>query len=199
MKEMWDQRYSGEEYYYGILPNLFFKEKLEGLHPGRLFLPAEGEGRNAVFAAGLGWQVTAMDFSSQAKDKALKLAASRGVSIGYLIADLAGADPGNEVYDAAGLIYLHMDPGYRQLVHRKIMNSIKPGGYIILEAFNKNQVNNSSGGPKMPDMLFSIKMLEEDFAGLDFELLEESDIYLEQGDGHQGKASVIRMLARKIA
>jgi len=197
MNEMWDQRYAGEEYVYGTLPNVFFKEKIEGLHPGKLLLPAEGEGRNAVFAASLGWQVKAIDFSRQARIKALKLAELRGIQLDYTIEDLTTIDFGTELHDAAGLIYFHLSPEFRKTVHQRIMKSIRPGGYIILEAFNINQTRNSSGGPSQVEMLFSIPMLQDDFIGMDILLLEETTVNLDQGSGHQGEAAIIRFFARK--
>ena len=198
MKEMWNQRFSGEEYVYGSLPNRFFKEKIEGLHPGRLFLPAEGEGRNAVFAAGLGWKVSAMDFSEQAKIKALKLADTHSVQLDYIVGDITSMEFENDSFDAAALIYAHISPEFRKMVHQKIMRSLKPGGYLILEGFNKNQVNNSSGGPKSVEMLYSIPMLEDDFKGLEIGLLEEITENLDQGSFHQGEAAIIRLFGRKI-
>jgi len=194
---MWDQRYSSEEYYYGIMPNLFFKEKIEGLHPGKLLLPAEGEGRNAVFAASLGWQVKAIDFSQQARIKAMKLAESQGVQMEYTVGDLTAMDFGKEHYDVAALIYFHLSPEYRSIVHQRIVNSIKPGGYVILEAFNKNQIKNISGGPKSEDLLYTIPFLRDDFKGLEISILEEKIINLDQGAGHQGEAEIIRLFGRK--
>lgn len=197
MKEMWDQRYAGEEYVYGTLPNQFFKDKIEGINPGKLILPAEGEGRNAVYAARLGWQVTAMDFSKEANKKALKLAAREGVSFTYTVDDFTKMDFGIELYDAAALIYAHIHPDHRQEVHKRIARSLKPGGYLILEAFNKNQINNSSGGPKSLEMLYSITMLLDDFKDLDILHLEENNVVLDQGGFHQGDAAIIRFYGQK--
>jgi SAM-dependent methyltransferase len=197
MKEMWDQRYSGEEYVYGTLPNLYFSEKIKALPPGKLLLPAEGEGRNAVFAAGLGWQVTAVDYSEEGKKKALKLAENLSVNIGYIVDDLAGFDFGKEVYDAVALVYAHFTPEYRSQIHRRIVSCLKPGGMLILEAFNPDQLKNNSGGPKSIEMLYTIPMLEDDFKELTILQLEETSIDLDQGDYHQGNAAIIRLLARK--
>jgi SAM-dependent methyltransferase len=197
MKEMWDQRYSGEEYVYGTLPNLYFSEKIKALPPGKLLLPAEGEGRNAVFAAGLGWQVTAVDYSEEAKKKAMKLAENLSVNIGYIVDDLAGFDFGKEVYDAVALVYAHFTPEYRNRIHRRIVSCLKPGGMLILEAFNPDQLKNNSGGPKSIEMLYTIPMLEDDFKELTILQLEETSIDLDQGDYHQGNAAIIRLLARK--
>jgi len=196
MKEMWNQRYAGEEYAYGTLPNQFFKEKLEGLHPGKLLLPAEGEGRNAVFAASLGWQVKAVDFSEQAKVKALKLAELNNVQLDYSVGDITTLDFGEGVFDAAALLYAHLPPGLRKMVHQRITRSIKPGGYLIIEAFNTKQIKNDSGGPKSVDMLYTIPLLNEDFKELDRLLLEEDTIWLDQGSFHQGEAAIIRLFGR---
>ena len=78
---MWDTRYGKDEYAYGTEPNQFLKEKLEDLEPGSILFPAEGEGRNAVYAAQLGWKVSAFDISEVGKQKALKLAGQKKVSI----------------------------------------------------------------------------------------------------------------------
>jgi hypothetical protein len=197
MKEMWNQRFASEEYVYGTQPNLFFKEMITGLKPGKLILPAEGEGRNAVFAAGLGWEVRAMDYSEQGRIKALKLAESMGVQMDYTIGDMAAENFGEEIYDAAALIYAHMPPDMRKPVHRRILKSIKPGGFIILEAFNKDQVRNSSGGPKSIEMLYSSEILADDFAGLEFDIIQEITVSLEQGVFHLGESAIIRMFGRK--
>jgi hypothetical protein len=104
----------------------------------------------------------------------------------------------NDSFDAAALIYAHISPEFRKMVHQKIMRSLKPGGYLILEGFNKNQVNNSSGGPKSVEMLYSVPMLEDDFKGLEISLLEEITENLDQGSFHQGEAAIIRLFGRKI-
>jgi SAM-dependent methyltransferase len=197
MKEMWDQRYSGEEYVYGTQPNLFFKEKIMQLPPAKLFLPAEGEGRNAVFAAGLGWQVAAMDYSEQAKIKALRLAEAQSVVIDYTVGDFTLMEFEKEHFDAIGLIYAHIDPRFRKKVHQGLVKSLRPGGYFILEAFNKKQLMNSSGGPKSVEMLYSIPMLKNDFEELEIILLEEVSERLDQGGYHQGEAAIIRLFGRK--
>lgn len=83
MKEFWDSRYANEEYAYGIRPNKFLKQELLKLKPKSILFPAEGEGRNAVFAAKNGWKVKAFDFSVSAQEKALKLANQQNTTIDY--------------------------------------------------------------------------------------------------------------------
>ena len=90
----WDERYSSEEYVYGVEPNQFFKQVLDKIPvPGKLLLPGEGEGRNAVYAAKCGWLVDAYDQSINAQKKALKLAEINDVIINYSVVDLAKFNP----------------------------------------------------------------------------------------------------------
>ena len=197
MFNTWDERYSSPEYVYGTEPNEFFRSELIKLPPGRLFLPAEGEGRNAVFAAGRGWAVTAVDFSREGMKKAKRLAEQSGVSIDYTVSDLHDYDIPTEAFDAVGLIYCHIPAALRTTFHQKIINSLKPGGTVILEAFNKRQLTRTSGGPKSDDLLYDMNGLKNDFASLEFEKLIELTVGLEEGEGHSGAAEIIRLLARK--
>ena len=197
MKEMWNQRFAAGEYYYGKEPNPWFKEKMDSLVPGSILVPADGEGRNGVYAATLGWQVTAIDFSEEGRKKALLLASEKNVSVQYLIGDISQTDFGTGKYDAVAMIYVHMPPPVRREVHRKLVNSLKPGGWFILEAFNPKQITNTSGGPKTPDMLYTVPILQEDFHDIEIIELNEYRVYLEAGDGHSGPADIIRFFGRK--
>ncbi len=198
MKDIWNKRYAEKEYAYGTGPNNYFKQQLDKLCPGKLFLPAEGEGRNAVYAAKLGWQVLAVDMSEMGKEKAMKLAAENEVEIKYQIDDLENYQyPVNE-YDAVGIIYAHFLSNTRKQVYRKIAGSLKIGGALILETFSKNQLGKSSGGPQNIDMLNSLDEIKADFDGFDFIEQVEVQIKLDEGGLHQGLAEVVRILARKI-
>jgi len=195
----WDERYFAEEYVYGKEPNQFFKEQLEKVIPGgKLLLPGEGEGRNAVFAARLGWQVYAFDQSSVAKLKALKLAQESKVIINYSNIDLLQFTPQNNSYDCAAIIFVHIAMEFRTEFHEKIIDSIKPNGKIILEVFSKNQFGKNSGGPQDSAMLYSFDEIKNDFKKLKTILLKEENIFLDEGDKHRGQASVIRFVGEKI-
>lgn len=196
-KNLWDQRYSEEGHAYGITPNAFFAEQIQRFAKGKLLLPAEGQGRNAVFAARLGWKVTAFDFSENARASALQLAASENVDINYQLQDFTSLKLPENEFDLVGLIFSHMHPSVRHEVHQKILNSLKPGGDLILEAFHKNQLGKTSGGPKSLELLYGESELESDFAGMEILLLEEVNAFLDEGQYHQGEASLIRLLARK--
>lgn len=194
---MWDERYAAKEYIYGTTPNLFFREQLEKLEPGKLLLPAEGEGRQAVFAALSGWQVTAFDPSIKGKEKALRLAKLNNVNIEYLSVGYQDMDFNENSYDAIGLVYAHMPLLIRPKIHQKIANYLKPGGKLILEGFSKEQINYSSGGPNNIEMLFSIDELLSDFNSLKNKEISTQIVELDEGNLHKGEASVVRLIGTK--
>lgn len=198
MKDSWDKRFSSEEYIYGIEPNEFFKNKLDKLTPGRFLLLGEGEGKNAVYAAELGWSVDAVDFSQSAKLKAERLAAEKNVSINYIVSDLTEFQPERDFYDAVGLFFVHLEEDLRKNVHQKAVDALKKGGKLIMEAFEKDQLNYDSGGPKNLSLLYSLEDITEDFIELDFEYFAKEIVVLNEGRGHQGKASVIRFIGIKV-
>jgi hypothetical protein len=194
---MWDERYRTDTYVYGKNPNVFFSTQLERAVPGRLLLPGEGEGRNAVYAAGRGWIVDAFDQSAYGRTKALALAGKQGVEIRYRVCAVEDFPFGQDQYDAVGLIFFHLDPARRALLHRKACESLKPGGSLILEAFHKEQLNRNSGGPQSPELLFDERALASDFESLEIRLLEKKEIMLTEGLFHRGEAAVVRFLGIK--
>ena len=141
----WDARYGEATFAYGTAPNEFFRNYLTQLAPGSLLLPAEGEGRNAVFAAELGWQVDAVDFSKAARQKARTLAAERGVSINYTTGDLLDFVPRNK-YDAVAMIFFHADPAVRAKVLRRYQDFVRPGGGVSVRRLHA--ATNRNGEPQ---------------------------------------------------
>jgi SAM-dependent methyltransferase len=197
MNNFWNERYAVENYVYGTEPNNFLKEELPKLPSGKILFPGEGEGRNAVFAAQLGWDVTAFDASSEAKAKAQRLARAKGVTINYQLAPYDEAEFPDESFDALALIYTHIPGNLRHTYHEKFIRYLKPGGKIILEGFRKNQIHNNTGGPKDSNMLWSKEELENDFAGLSKLDIQELETQLQEGDFHRGKAAIIRLVGIK--
>ena len=124
----WDERFSSEDYVYGTLPNVFLKDQLANLTPGRLLMLGEGEGRNAVHAAKIGWQVDAVDFSDQARLKALKLAENGKVKINYSISNLFNYQPEKNHYDAVGIIFIHFDKPEVEKIFASAIQALKKGG-----------------------------------------------------------------------
>ena len=197
MKTTWDERYRNAEYQYGINPNEFIAEKLRLLKPGRILIPAAGEGRDLVFAASLGWEAHGFDLSDQGEAKALKLARERKVNIHYTCQDAFQIKFPLESFDVIALSYFHLPHELRLKFHQKCMEWLKPGGYIILEGFSKNQLDKNSGGPKDPSWLFSPQELTSDFQGLHVLLNEEKERVLDEGPLHQGLAAVVQFYTHK--
>lgn len=202
MSTKWNNRYKEQGHAYGKDPNLFFKEWLQKLEPGAILMPADGEGRNGVFAAESGWKVTSFDLSIAGQSKALELATERNVSIDYIVGDLEQLAFEQESFDAIGLIYAHFAADKKSSLHKKLHTYLKPGGIIILEAFSKNhlelnKLDPKTGGPKEIDMLFSISEIMADFPNYDISILEEKEILLKEGRYHSGRSSVIRFVGKK--
>ncbi|MDA3891101.1 MAG: class I SAM-dependent methyltransferase [Salinivirgaceae bacterium] len=192
---MWNKRYAQIEYVYGKEPNEFFKEQIQKLPNGKILLPAEGEGRNAVFAAQNNWQVEAFDSSSEAKNKAENLAKEKAVKLNYKISSFEEAKYEENTFDLIALIYAHSSN--RQQNHQKLIKLLKPGGILLLEGFSKYQIKNSTGGPKSLDLLFSPQELTADFDELSEIELTETETYLSEGEHHLGRASIIRLIGKK--
>lgn len=202
MKNFWNERYDQDAYCYGTNPNLFFSQSLEKFSPGKILLPAEGEGRNAVFAAQKDWEVQAFDWSEAGQVKALKLAKSNSVSIDYKILSFEEMAYKPDSFDAIGLIYVHLHPLKRQEIHKKIVSYLKKDGILILEGFEKkhieyNSKNEKAGGPKDVNFLFSKEELLQDFEDLEIISIEEKTIELREGAFHCGESAVIRLIGRK--
>ena len=195
--EFWNERYSSIGFVYGTEPNIFFKDELDKLKFGNILLLGEGEGRNAVYAAVKGWNVDAVDFSIIAKEKALKLAEENSVRINYEITDLSEYKPKSNYYDAAAIIFLHLNPKIRSDVHSKVVDSLIPGGTLILEVYEKEQLGKDSGGPKNIDMLYSKEELKDDLKKMKIIMFEKKIITLNESEQHKGEAAVLRLIAVK--
>jgi SAM-dependent methyltransferase len=194
--EFWNDKYSSSKYLYGLMPNRFLALMLENRPAGRILFPAEGEGRNAVYAAKLGWEVYAFDQSKTARDKALALAEQEGVEIRYDLSDIMDYEPQFR-FDAVALIYAHLPVNLRKSAHQKLASYLKPVGELWLEAFAPGQLNFTSGGPKLEAMLYTPEMIENDFHSLQIRQSEIKRYELNEGPGHSGMGEVLRFRAVK--
>lgn len=202
MKSFWDERYSSAGYFYGEQPNAYLKAQLPGYPPGSILFPAEGEGRNAVFAATLGWKVSAFDQSTEGQKKALQLAQKHQGNIDYTVGEFQDVRYAPGQFDAIALIYAHFDANLKPAYHKMLDTYLKPGGIIIFEAYSKkhlayNMVNERAGGPRDIGMLYSTDEIMTDFNNYD--ILELTELVIEQDEGlyHFGKGWVIRFKGRK--
>jgi len=200
--DRWNERYSKDEFAFGKQPNNYLKEQLEKLNVGTILFPAEGEGRNAVFAANLGWTVSAFDISMEGKKKADRLAEINNVTIDYQVGDLQEISFDTEQFDVIALIYAHFPANIKSLYHKTLDKYLRNGGVVIFEAFSKRHIdyvskNENVGGPRDLESLFSIEEIKSDFANYDIIELEEKEIELSEGLYHNGTGSVIRFVGQK--
>lgn len=200
--DFWNDRFGQKEFVYGEAPNKYLKDKLKNLTPGKILLPADGEGRNGVYAATLGWKVSCFDPSIEGKKKAESLAAKNKVSIDYNISDAENAGYPKESFDAMALIFSHFPEEKRTGWHKHFSSFLKKGGALIVEVFSKKQLeyqkkNPTAGGPKELNMLYDLERLKKDFPGYTFKEAYETETELHEGKYHEGKGSVIRIFAIK--
>ncbi|NBW82969.1 class I SAM-dependent methyltransferase [bacterium] len=197
---MWDERYSGREYFYGKEPNDFLREQISIVNPGeRVLCLAEGEGRNAVFIAGASanLHVVALDASATGLAKTKELSAERSVSVHTVHADLAEFDLGLEEWDVVVSIWCHLPSALRKQVHAAVVRALKPGGRLILEAYTPDQLKHGTGGPKSLDMLMQLNDLKSELAGLEVVIGRECERDIHEGQGHQGLSAVVQVVAKK--
>jgi len=196
---MWDERYSSEEYIYGKDPNEFLANAADKIPKGRVLCVAEGEGRNAVFLAEQGYDVIAVDASSVGLEKARKLATERGVSIETIVSDLGQYDIEPESLEGVVSIFAHVPPPVRKELHKKIVNGLRPGGVLILEAYRPDQLKYKTGGPPTAEFMMTLESLEQELKGLSFEYAMELDRDVVEGKFHTGKGAVVQLIGIKPA
>ena len=193
----WNNRYAENKTVYGREPNQFFKRFIDTHKPASILLPAEGEGRNAIYAAGKGWQVDAFDFSDEARKKAIELAEQNKLRINYQVQRIENFHAAKS-YDAVGLIYVHLPAAIRQNFHRQIHDSLRSGGYLVFEAFAKEQIHFNSGGPKEISLLYDAPTVCSDFPFLHIISCGQKEIELNEGPFHKGKAAVLQLVGQKL-
>jgi SAM-dependent methyltransferase len=195
--DFWNQRYAREDYVYGTAPNDFVSECLPRIPPGPVLCLAEGEGRNAVYLAAQGRAVTAVDQSEVALAKAHQLAATHGVRIETVAADLAVYPIAPGAWAGIVATWLHLPPGLRRAVLGQVVCGLQPGGCFMFEAYTPAQLAYNTGGPRDAQLLPTAVQLREELVGLEFEVLREIERDVREGTAHGGRAAVVQVLARR--
>lgn len=194
----WNERFAADGFAYGTEPNDFVRECAPSLPAaGRVACIAEGEGRNAVFLAMHGHDVLAIDISDVGLAKAARLAADRGVNIRTEKADLAQWTPASGSLDAVVSIWAHLPPPVREPLHRRIVDALRPGGVLLLEAYTPAQVALGTGGPRDAALMMTAEALRHELVGLEIVHLAERERDVHEGPWHNGRSAVVQLLARK--
>ena len=193
---MWNERYNTSDYVYGREPNDFLREQAYRLQ-GKVLCLAEGEGRNGVFLARLGCQVTGVDGSEVGMKKAQALAAENGVSINTIVTDLENFVIEPNSWDGVVSIFCHLPSALRARIHRQVVAGLKPGGVLVLEAYRPAQLEVGTGGPSVADMMMTLEALREELQGLHLDVAQEVDRDVVEGRFHTGHAAVVQVVGIK--
>ncbi len=192
---MWNQRYAESGWAYGTEPNDFLAACAPRLPRGRALCLADGEGRNGVFLATLGFDVTSVDLSPIGLAKARELAASHGALLRTVACDLADFRIGNSEWDAIVSIFCHLPPALRADVHRRCIAGLRPGGAFVLEAYAPRQLEFRTGGPPVRELLMELDDVKRELDGLRFEIAHETERDIVEGRFHTGRGAVTQILA----
>ncbi len=194
-KARWNERYDRNMYIYGKEPTAFLKQKMDGLKKGKALVLAMGEGRNAVYLAQNGFDVTGVDISEVAIEKCNELAKERNTTVNAVVVDLTDYDMGEEQFDLITKFYY-----YEPSIFPQVIDALKPGGMFILEQFSIDHLKyreTSRFGPSNPDYLVKPNELLEHFKSLRILYYEDTVVELDEGM-HKGTAAVIRLIAEKV-
>jgi SAM-dependent methyltransferase len=197
----WDRSYAEPDYIFGTAPNVFLASHAHRFaRRGRILVPGDGEGRNGVWLSGQGFDVVSVEASAVGVEKARALAASRGVQPDIQHCNLEAWSWPVDTFDGVASIFVHFMPHVRRDLHRRMLNALKPGGILVLEAFTPKHIENraagSRGGPPL-EILYTEALLRDDFTGATFEMIEEADVVLDEGSRHKGRGSVVRLVLRR--
>ena len=197
--QLWNERYSQPDYVYGTEPNEFLASVADRIPAGPVLTLGEGEGRNGLFLASRGYEVTAVDQSEVALAKARRLAEERGLRIATQPADLADyrIEPG--AWAGIVSIFCHLPKTIRVPLHTAVVEGLRPGGVFILEAYTPKQFGRGTGGPGSPELMMSLDDLQRELAGLEFLHAQELEREVREGMYHTGLASVVQIVARRTA
>ncbi len=197
-QEFWNNKYNREEYFYGKEPNQFLVSCINNFSKKeRLLFLGEGEGRNAVYFAKKGYEVRAVDASDIGLAKLNKFAQEEGVKVKTTCLDL-NIWRAKKKFGGILASYLHLESPLREQVFQRIEEGLKPGAFFVGEFFSKKQLNYNSGGPKDENLLYAVDSFRGLFKSSIIHKLLEEEVILNEGSGHQGKASVIRLIVEKL-
>ncbi|MGV6811723.1 MAG: SAM-dependent methyltransferase [Brevirhabdus sp.] len=196
---MWEDRYKGEDYLFGRAPARFLTEQADLLRgDGRALAVADGEGRNSVFLAKHGLDVTAFDYAPSAVAKARKLARDAGVEVEFQLSDIESWTWAPEAFEmVAGIFIQFVMPSDRPQLFANLDRTLRPGGQMVLHGYTPKQVEFGTGGPPRADMMYTADMLRDAFAGYEITRLEEYEAEVREGRGHVGRSALIDFIATK--
>lgn len=197
-KTFWNERFGEPGFMYGDQPNDFLKATSSSLKPGgRILCLAEGEGRNAVYLATQGFDVTCVDFSESGLKKTQKLSESHGVTVCTVCADLGQYQIEHEAWDGIVMIFGHFNEGLRASLYQRMSAGLKPGGTLLMEVYTKDQLSYGTGGPKSIEYLYDKQELEAAFSEFSSVSIQEIIREINEGEYHKGVSATVQLIAIK--
>jgi SAM-dependent methyltransferase len=171
-REDWDRRYAAAETVWSAKPNRFLVAEVAELPPGRALDLACGEGQNAIWLAGRGWQVTGVDFSEVAVSKARARAEREGVAADFLCADLLEYEPAAGSYELVLLLYFHLPPDGLRLVLGHARAGLAAGGTMVVLGHDRSNMTDGVGGPSDPSVHYTPAEIARELPSLEIEKAE---------------------------
>ncbi len=195
----WNRRFAGDDFLFGTEPNEWLRAHAGVWAPGQCVLcVADGEGRNSVWLAQRGLRVTAFDIAEVGVAKAKRLAAARGVAVDYQVADCDGFAWPHAAFDGIAAIFVQFaDPALRTRLFAHMIDSLAPGGTLVLQGYTPRQLDYRTGGPPIASHLYTPELLREAFAALDIVELRAYEAEVAEGSGHRGWSALLGLVARK--
>jgi len=189
-RALWDERHAAREPIESPEPDPTLVHEIGALRPGRALDLGAGDGRNAVWLAGQGWQVTAVDFSQVALDRGRALATASGVHVEWQLADLLEWSPGVDRFNLVTLFFIHLPPAERRDVYARAAAAVAPGGTLLIVAHDRTNLADGVGGPQDPDVLFAPGEVAAELAGF---RVDRADVARRPAtDGHGPIDAIVR-------
>ncbi|HYJ24411.1 MAG TPA: class I SAM-dependent methyltransferase [Acidimicrobiia bacterium] len=187
----WDERYRSHDHLWSVTPNLFVADRLSGMAPGRGLDLAAGEGRNAIWLASLGWEMTAVDFSEVAISKGK----AQSEAVDFVVADVRTWET-EQSFDLVLIAYLHLVPGDYEAIVRRARDWLAPGGELFLIGHDVSNPTDGWGGPQYPELLWDVS---EVLGWLDGLVIVEAEVVNRPVDTDEGRKYARDTLVRARA
>jgi 2-polyprenyl-3-methyl-5-hydroxy-6-metoxy-1,4-benzoquinol methylase len=196
--ETWNRRFDGDEFLFGIEPNVWLREQASWLPPrGHVLCVADGEGRNSVWLARQGFEVDAFDIAEVGVAKARRHAERNGVRVNFQACDCEAYAWPQAQFDGVAAIFIQFaDPAQRRRLFERMVTSLKPGGVLILQGYTPKQLDYRTGGPPIASHLYTQELLREAFAAMEILVLREYEADVAEGTAHYGRSALIGLVAR---
>lgn len=191
----WDERYRGATRLWTERPNQLLVEEISGLNPGRALDLGAGEGRNAIWLAEQGWQVTAVDFSGVALERGGEGAKRAGVNVEWVQADLTRYTPAAAAFDLVVILYLHLPPAARRALLERAAMALRPDGRLLIVGHDLENLAGGHGGPQEPSVLYTPELIAAELPGL---TVARNETVRRQAHTHEGVATAFDTLVLAV-